>query len=51
MRLIWTRIHREFFRDSPEKFDMVIPGKAYMDELESFVVQKCSSLKPGNNNK
>jgi fructose-bisphosphate aldolase class II len=51
MRLIWTRIHREFFRDSPEKFDMVIPGKAYMDELESFVVQKCRSLKPGNNNK
>jgi len=44
MRLIWTRIHREFFRNTPEKFDMVVPGKEYMDELETFVAQKCLSL-------
>jgi len=47
MRLIWTRIHREFFQNSPEKFDMVVPGKAYMDELETFVSAKCQSLFPG----
>jgi fructose-bisphosphate aldolase class II len=46
MRLIWTRIHREFFRDEPDKFDMVIPGKTYMQELESFVSQKCAFLNP-----
>jgi fructose-bisphosphate aldolase class II len=46
MRLIWTRIHREFFRDSPELFDMVVPGRAYMKALETFVAQKCTFLKP-----
>jgi fructose-bisphosphate aldolase class II len=44
MRLIWTRVHREFFLNSPEKFDMVVPGKEYMQELETFVAQKCLSL-------
>ena len=48
MRLIWARIHREFFRDSPEKFDMVIPGREYINELESFVAQKCTFLKSNN---
>ncbi len=50
MRLIWTRIHREFFRDSPELFDMVIPGKTYMNVLEAFVAQKCTFLKSNNRN-
>lgn len=44
MRLIWTRIHREFFRDQPDKFDMVLPGKEYMNALESFVADKCTFL-------
>jgi len=48
MRLIWTRIHREFFRDTPEQFDMVVPGRAYMSALESFVSQKCTFLKSNN---
>lgn len=48
MRLIWTRIHREFFRDTPELFDMVVPGRAYMNALESFVSQKCTFLKSNN---
>jgi fructose-bisphosphate aldolase class II len=50
MRLIWTRIHREFFRDSPELFDMVVPGRAYMKALETFVAQKCTFLKPNKKN-
>ena len=45
MRLLWTRIHREFFRDTPELFDMVIPGRLYMNALEAFVAQKCTFLK------
>jgi fructose-bisphosphate aldolase, class II len=48
MRLIWTRIHREFFRDTPELFDMVIPGRLYMNALEAFVAQKCTFLKSNN---
>lgn len=44
MRLIWTRVHREFFLNTPEKFDMVVPGKEYMQELETFVAKKCLSL-------
>jgi fructose-bisphosphate aldolase, class II len=45
MRLIWARVHREFFLNEPEKFDMVVPGKKYMDELEKFVSEKCLFLK------
>src|SRR5512143_2063913 len=31
-RLVWTRVHREFFRDHPEKFDLRDPGKIFMSE-------------------
>jgi fructose-bisphosphate aldolase class II len=44
MRLIWTRVHREFFKANSEKFDMVIPGKEYMTALEDFVAKKCNEL-------
>jgi fructose-bisphosphate aldolase, class II len=44
MRLIWTRVHREFFNNSPELFDPVLPGKEYMEALKLFVIQKCQSL-------
>jgi fructose-bisphosphate aldolase class II len=39
-RLIWTRVHREFFNHSPELFDPVIPGKKYMDAYETFMLEK-----------
>jgi fructose-bisphosphate aldolase, class II len=45
IRLIWTRVHREFFQQEPEKFDLVIPGKTYMNELARFVAEKCLFLK------
>ncbi|MGF7140203.1 class II fructose-bisphosphate aldolase [Roseimarinus sediminis] len=45
MRLIWTRVHREFFKATPELFDMVVPGKTYMNELSAFVAKKCTMLK------
>lgn len=44
LRLLWTRIHREFFRDTPELFDMVVPGRMYIEELSEFVNLKCNSL-------
>ncbi|GGW29136.1 class II fructose-bisphosphate aldolase [Arenibacter certesii] len=43
-RLLWTRVHREFFRDTPELFDPVIPGKIYMDDYKQFMLQKFDLL-------
>jgi fructose-bisphosphate aldolase class II len=43
-RLIWTRVHREFFKASPAEFDFMGPGKVYMDEFASFVAVKCEQL-------
>jgi fructose-bisphosphate aldolase class II len=39
-RLVWTRVHREFFRDFPEKFDLRDPGKIFMAEYAKFIAQK-----------
>ncbi len=39
-RLVWTRVHREFFRDEPEKFDFRGPGKTYMAEYAAFIAHK-----------
>ncbi|MCE1255176.1 MAG: class II fructose-bisphosphate aldolase [Anaerolineae bacterium] len=39
-RLVWTRVHREFFRDYPEKFDLRDPGKVFMAEYAKFIVEK-----------
>jgi len=43
-RLLWSRVHREFFRDSPELFDPIVPGKTYMEAYEAFMVQKFDLL-------
>ncbi|MGA2490191.1 MAG: ketose-bisphosphate aldolase [Anaerolineales bacterium] len=43
-RLVWTRVHREFFRDFPEKFDLRDPGKIYMAEYAKFIAQKNEKL-------
>jgi fructose-bisphosphate aldolase, class II len=43
-RLIWTRVHREFFRDCPGEFDFMAPGKIYMDDFAKFAASKCRSL-------
>jgi fructose-bisphosphate aldolase class II len=43
-RLIWTRIHREFFRDHPDEFNFMSPGRVYMDEYALFVERKCEQL-------
>ena len=43
-RLLWTRVHREFFRDSPELFDPINPGKTYIEEYVKFMQQKFDLL-------
>ena len=43
-RILWARTHREFFRDSPDLFDPVIPGKTYMQELEKCFLEKFEKL-------
>jgi fructose-bisphosphate aldolase class II len=43
-RLVWTRVHREFFRDHPEKFDFRDPGKIYIQEYANFIVHKNEKL-------
>ena len=39
-RLVWTRVHREFFRDKPEQFDLRPPGKIFMAEYAKFIAAK-----------
>jgi fructose-bisphosphate aldolase class II len=39
-RLVWTRVHREYFRDHPEVFDFRKPGAAYMEEYANFIASR-----------
>ena len=43
-RLIWARVHREFFRDSPELIDPILPGKTYISAFEKFLMEKFEIL-------
>lgn len=43
-RLVWTRVHREFFRDHPEQFDFRPPGKIFVDEYANFIAHKNEKL-------
>ena len=43
-RLVWTRVHREFFRDYPEQFDFRKPGLLFMPAYADFIVDKSHKL-------
>ncbi len=43
-RLVWTRVHREFFRDHPEQFDLRDPGKVFVAEYAAFIAHKNQKL-------
>lgn len=43
-RLVWTRVHREYFRDYPEKFDLRDPGVVFMKEYANFIADKNEKL-------
>ena len=44
LRLLWTRVHREFFSVTPELFDPVIPGKKYMEAYQVFMCKRFDIL-------
>jgi fructose-bisphosphate aldolase class II len=39
-RLVWTRVHREFFRDQPEVFDFRPVGKVFMAAYAQFIASR-----------
>ncbi|MCX8052875.1 MAG: class II fructose-bisphosphate aldolase [Armatimonadetes bacterium] len=39
-RLVWTRVHREFFRDHPEVYDFRPIGKIFMEEYAKFIASR-----------
>jgi fructose-bisphosphate aldolase class II len=43
-RLVWTRVHREYFRDEPDNIDFRGPGKIYMAEYGNFIAHKNAKL-------
>jgi fructose-bisphosphate aldolase, class II len=43
-RLVWTRVHREFFRDHPDQFDFRPPGKIFVEEYAKFIAHKNEKL-------
>jgi fructose-bisphosphate aldolase class II len=43
-RLVWTRVHREYFRDHPEVFDFRPIGKIFVDEYANFIAHKNEKL-------
>lgn len=43
-RILWTRVHREFFAKEPEQFDPAMPGRTYMMELEKLYIRKFEKL-------
>jgi fructose-bisphosphate aldolase class II len=43
-RLVWTRVHREVFRDQPEVFDLRKPGTIFIEEYAKFIAHKNEKL-------
>jgi fructose-bisphosphate aldolase class II len=43
-RLVWTRVHREYFRDKPSEFDLRPIGKVFMVEYAKFIADKNEKL-------
>ncbi len=44
-RLVWTRVHREYFRDHPEGFDFRGPGKLFVEAYAEFILDKSGWLR------
>jgi fructose-bisphosphate aldolase class II len=43
-RLVWTRVHREYFLAHPEEFDLRPIGKVFMGEYARFIAHKNEKL-------
>lgn len=50
LRLLWTRVFREYFRDHSGEWDHLIPGKKYMEDLEKLIHKKFILLNCVNKN-
>ncbi len=43
-RLVWTRVHREYFHNKPGEFDFRPPGIIFMNEYAAFIARKNEKL-------
>ena len=43
-RLVWSRVHREYFQQKPEDFDFRPPGKIFMAEYAKFIAGRNEKL-------
>ncbi len=43
-RLVWTRVHREYFLEHPEEIDLRPVGKIFMSEYAKFIAHKNEKL-------
>lgn len=43
-RLVWTRVHREFFRDQPKEFDFRPVGKLFVAAYAKFIEGRSQKL-------
>jgi fructose-bisphosphate aldolase, class II len=43
-RLVWTRVHREYFRDHPAEFDFRPPGRIFIEEYATFIASRNEKL-------
>ncbi|MFK7846406.1 MAG: ketose-bisphosphate aldolase [Rhodothermales bacterium] len=39
-RILWTRVHREFFKEHPDQIDLVVPGKTYIAAYADLIESK-----------
>jgi len=39
-RLVWTRVHREYFRDHPDVIDFRKPGEVFINEYAKFIASR-----------
>jgi fructose-bisphosphate aldolase class II len=44
LRLLWARVHREFFSNYPEQFDPVVPGKEYRQACVGMLTERFELL-------
>ena len=42
--LVWTRVHREFFRNKPAEFDFRPPGKIFIEEYKKSIISRGEKL-------
>lgn len=47
-RLVWCRVHREYFKEHPENFDLRPPGKVFMSEFAKYIAHKNNALGSSN---